>query len=140
MSKKEKSALDSHRVARFVSVDEHGDPLVVPVCFVLRDDFLYTPIDSKPKEVSALELKRVRNIIGNSKVSFLVDHYDEDWSKLYYIIIYGKAELLYDGDEYRVSLKALTKKYNQYKKMDLENLGLPVIKIIPDRIISWGNL
>lgn len=121
------------------TVDEFGKPLVLPVCFAFDGSFIYSPIDKKPKTVSAGKLKRVRNIINNSNVSLVIDEYVENWSMLYYLIIQGTAELIDEGEEYKNSLTMLSDKYDQYREMGLENLGAPVIKITPEKIISWGD-
>jgi coenzyme F420-0:L-glutamate ligase/coenzyme F420-1:gamma-L-glutamate ligase len=128
----------SHRVARLATVDRLGKPLVVPICYVYDGMNIYTPIDKKPKRVSFRGLKRIKNIMENPHVSLVVDEYHEDWDKLSYIIIHGKAELIESGQEYQESLRLLTQKYAQYEQMNLTSLNLPVIKIIPERIISWG--
>jgi PPOX class probable F420-dependent enzyme len=137
---KERHIIRSSRVARLGSVDRKGQPLVVPVCYAYTNNCIYTPIDKKPKKVQEGDLKRVKNIRSNPEVSVLLDRYGEDWSKLYYLIIYGKGEIIEYGDEYHRSLRALCEKYDQYVEMKLEDAGLPVIRIKPDRIISWGNL
>jgi len=121
-------------------VDELGNPLILPVCFAYDGGFIYSPIDKKPKRVSANKLKRVRNIIDNPNISLVIDKYVENWNKLYYVIIIGRADVIYSGGEYKRSLKILTEKYDQYRKMGLEHLGAPVIKITPEKIISWGDL
>ncbi len=121
-------------------MDESEKPHVVPVCFVYDGEFIYSPIDNKPKGVASAKLKRVRNIVHNPNVSLLIDEYFEDWNKLYYIIIHGKAELIYQGDSYLSSLELLCGKYNQYRDMGLQELGLHVIKITPYKIVSWGDL
>ncbi|MCK5710925.1 MAG: pyridoxamine 5'-phosphate oxidase family protein [Deltaproteobacteria bacterium] len=122
------------------TVDESGNPLVLPVCFAYDGCFIYSPIDKKPKRVSADKLKRVRNIINNPNISLVIDKYFEDWNELYYVIITGSAQVLNSGEEYDKALKILAEKYDQYRKMGLENLGFPVIKITPEKIISWGDL
>jgi hypothetical protein len=71
-------------------------------------------------------------------VSVVIDDYSEDWSELRYAIIHGRAELIEKGEEYQKSLKLLCEKYRQYKEMGLSELNLPVIKIVPRRIVSWG--
>lgn len=121
------------------TVDQSGIPLVVPICFVFDGKYFFTPIDKKPKRVSPIKLKRIRNITNNPNVSVVIDYYEEDWSKLYYIIIEGRAEVLFTGEEYENSLKLLTEKYEQYRVMDLPGLFAPVIKIQPEKIISWGH-
>jgi len=139
LTKKQRGLINSHRIARMATVDESGKPLVLPVCFVYDGKFVYSPIDKKPKTVSAKKLKRVRNIISNSNISLVVDNYVEDWSLLYYLIIQGTAEIICEGQEYQTALALLADKYSQYIEMGLESLGAPVIKITPEQIISWGN-
>ena len=139
-TKKQKDVIISHRIARMATADELGNPLILPVCFAYDGGFIYSPIDKKPKRVSANKLKRVRNIIDNPNISLVIDKYVENWNKLYYVIIIGGADVIYSGEEYKRSLKILTEKYDQYRKMGLEHLGAPVIKITPEKIISWGDL
>ncbi len=131
--------IKSHKVARLATVDGLGRPLVVPICYYFDGGFIYTPIDKKPKRASPKELRRVRNIIENPNVSLLIDEYYEDWTKLCYVIINGRAEIIESGEEYQNSLRLLSEKYTQYADMKLSGLNLPVIKIIPERIISWGR-
>ncbi len=136
---KEIEFIKSNRVARMATVDGLGKPRVIPVCYSFNGIYFYTPIDDKPKRATPRELKRVRNIIENPNVSLVIDEYYEDWSKLCYIIINGRAEIIESGEEYQNSLTLLTEKYPQYIDMKLSELNLPVIKIVPNRIISWGR-
>ncbi len=131
--------IKSHKVARLATVDGLGRPLVVPICYYFDGGFIYTPIDKKPKRASPKELRRVRNIIENPNVSLVIDEYYEDWTKLCYVIINGRAEIMESGEEYQNSLRLLSEKYTQYADMKLSGLSLPAIKIIPERIISWGR-
>lgn len=130
----------TNRVARLATADGAGAPHVVPVCFAYDGRCIYTPVDKKEKNVTPEELKRVRNIVSNPRVSLVVDGYYEDWSKLYFVMISGSAGVIESGEEYRNALKILSLKYPQYVKMGLEDAGLPVIKIVPDKIVSWGGL
>jgi hypothetical protein len=68
----------------------------------------------------------------------VIDDYYEDWNKLRYVIIHGRAELIERGEEYQKSLRLLCDKYAQYVNMNLPALNLPVIKVVPDRILFWG--
>ena len=136
---KEIEFIKSHKVARLATVDGLGRSLVVPICYYFDGGFIYTPIDKKPKRASPKELRRVRNIIENPNVSLVIDEYYEDWTKLCYVIINGRAEIIESGEEYQNSLKLLSEKYPQYVDMRLSELNLPVIKIVPERIISWGR-
>jgi PPOX class probable F420-dependent enzyme len=137
---KERSILLTDRVARLATADGSGAPHVVPVCFAYDGRCLYIPVDKKEKSVTPRELKRVRNIMSNPRVSLVVDGYYEDWNRLYFVLISGHAEVLESGGEYRNSLGILSRKYTQYVKMGLEDAGLPVIKITPEKIVSWGDL
>ncbi len=139
-TQKEKNIIISHKIARMATVDGSGNPLVLPVCFAYDGRCIYSPIDKKPKRVSSDKLKRVRNVLDNPNVSLLIDKYVENWNNLYYVIVIGRADVLNGGEEYERSLKILSEKYDQYRKMGLENLGAPVIKITPEKIISWGDL
>lgn len=122
------------------TADKLGRPLVVPICYAYDGTCFYTPIDKKPKRVSAGGLKRVRNLTENPNVSVVIDEYHENWTMLCYVIIQGRAELLERGEEYLNSLRLLCEKYPQYEDMNLSKLNLPVIKIIPNRITSWGSV
>lgn len=135
----EREILLSERVARMATADGSGRPHVVPVCFAYDGHNIFTPLDKKPKSVPAGELRRVKNILSNPRVSLVVDGYYEDWKRLYYVLVYGLASVIESGEEYRNSLNLLSRKYPQYRKMGLEEAGLPVIKIVPESIVSWGN-
>jgi len=139
-SRKQREILESARVARMATVDEAGKPHIVPICYAFVSGLIYTPIDKKPKSVSADTLKRINNIRSNPYISFIVDKYYEDWSRLYFLKLSGLASLIEKGDEYENSLLSLCEKYSQYRDMDLLNLGLPLIKISPQRIVSWGDI
>ena len=136
----EREILLSERVARMATADGSGRPHVVPVCFAYDGHNIFTPLDKKPKSVPAGELRRVKNILSNPRVSLVVDGYYEDWKRLYYVLIYGLASVIESGEEYGNSLLILSQKYPQYKKMRIEGAGLPVIKIVPESIVSWGKL
>ena len=123
------------RVAHLATADAAGQPLVVPVCFACGQGSIYSVVDEKPKRVPAARLRRLRNIEANPQVSLLVDHYEENWSRLSYILVEGSAELLFEGKEQRAAIGLLRRKYAQYRRMKLTNK--PVIKISPHRLISW---
>jgi PPOX class probable F420-dependent enzyme len=139
-SRKQREILESGRVARMATVDETGKPHIVPICYAFVSGLIYTPIDKKPKSVTVNTLGRIKNIRSNPYVSFVIDKYYEDWNRLYYLKITARASLLDRGEEYENSLMSLSEKYSQYRDMDLLNLRLPVIKILPLRIISWGDV
>jgi PPOX class probable F420-dependent enzyme len=95
---------------------------------------LYTAIDEKPKSGSIL--KRVQNMLENPNMAFLVDHYEEDWSRLGWIRIDGTGELLSDGLERDGAIRLLRSRYEQYRAMQLS--AVIAIRILHVR--SWGNL
>jgi len=115
-----------------------GIPHVIPICFAFDGRFIYTAIDQKPKHAEAMKLRRVLNITQNPEVSFIVDHYDdEDWRKLGYVLVRGKAEILQTGQEHDHALFLLRRKYRQYRQMNLRSR--PVIRIVPTKITVWGH-
>jgi PPOX class probable F420-dependent enzyme len=129
--------LTSARVARLATRDLKGQPHVVPVCYAYDGRSFYSPVDRKPKRVSAEKLARIRNIRANPDVALLVDHYDEDWDKLWYILVRGRAEILLAGEEQMDALQQLRKKYPQYSSRQLLPEEAPLIRISPVEIISW---
>ena len=125
-------------MARLATADAHGSPHVVPVCYAFDGRHIYSAIDLKPKRVSARRLKRVRNIVANPRVAFVVDEYGEDWSTLAYVLIRGVAEILEDGDEQSRAETLLRDKYPQY--VELLEEGCTVLRITPETVNSWGRL
>ena len=98
MTRREAAFIRQARVGHLATVDEQGQPLNLPFCFAFDGECLYSPIDEKPKTAAPRELKRLRNIRANPRVSVAVHRYDdEDWSQLAHIIIQGKAGVLTDG-------------------------------------------
>ena len=80
------------RVARLATVDEQGRPHVVPICFAVDGDLLYTAVDAKPKRTR--ELRRLRNVEANPAVEVVIDHWDEDWSRLWWVRLSGQARVV----------------------------------------------
>jgi PPOX class probable F420-dependent enzyme len=125
------------RVARLATVDEAGVPHLVPVVYATDGRAYYSPIDAKPKRTPPERLKRVRNIRANPRVALLIDRYDEDWTRLRYVLVRGRAELLRGGEEWRAARALLEAKYPQYGAMPLAPDGL-LIKIVPERVAAWS--
>ena len=125
------------RVARLATADENGSPHLVPVCYAFDGTRFYTPLDEKPKRVAGTQLRRVRNIEARHEASLLIDQYDDDWSRLGYVLVHGRADLLQPEDEaHRHAVALLRERYAQYRTMALEQY--PVIVITPDSVTSWG--
>jgi len=108
---------------------------VVPIVFVYEHPHLYTPIDRKPKDVEWRDLRRVRNVVTNGRVSVVVDVWDEDWSKLRYVLLEGTADVLESGAERDRAIELLEAKYPQYRELSLE--GCPVIRVNVERRVDW---
>lgn len=125
------------RVARLATADADGRPHVIPVCFVFTGKTIYIVIDRKPKTAELTRLRRVRNILSNPHASLVVDHYEEDWQSLRYILVACRAELLTGSeDEAARAVALLRQKYPQYQEMELD--GNPVIKLTPQRFTAWS--
>jgi PPOX class probable F420-dependent enzyme len=116
-------------VARLATVSADGAPHLVPVVFAAQGGTVFTAVDGKPK--STTRLKRLANIRQNPQVSMLVDHYDDDWTRLWWIRIDGTAHIVEDS----AGLSLLRAKYPQYQHVSLEG---PVIEIELRRWSSWG--
>jgi PPOX class probable F420-dependent enzyme len=130
--------LQTHRVGHLATADAAGAPHLVPVCFVYDGEAVYTAIDHKPKRQTGYRMKRIRNILDNPQVAFLIDRYDEDWQQLYYVMIRGAATILESGTERRHALTLLEDKYPQYRERHLvDSTGL-VIKIVPASVQRWS--
>jgi len=125
------------RVARMATVDPDGRPHVVPVCFVYTGGAVYSVLDAKPKRVPATRLRRVRNLLANPNVQLLIDRYDEDWSKLAFVQLRGRAELLQPGPEHTTALDALRAKYPQYGAMPLDDA--PMVKLTIETSVAWPH-
>ncbi len=125
------------RVGRLATADADGHPHVVPVCYAFDGERFYTPLDEKPKRVAGKELRRVRNIEARHEASLVIDQYDDDWSRLGYVLVYGRADLIMPGDaRHEQALVLLRERYAQYREMGLERQL--VIVITPERVVSWG--
>lgn len=127
----------SARIAHLATADRSGQPHAVPICFVFDDKYFYSPIDEKPKRTAPAKLKRLRNIAENPQVSLVIDHYDENWGKLAYVLITGAARIMQRGQKYRRAVTLLRRKYSQYRTMAIDRRPMIVIK--PQRIIVWGR-
>src|ERR1700739_2906750 len=129
--------LAGRKVGHLATADGRGAPHVVPVCFAIAEDALYITIDEKPKRAGA-PLKRLRNIAENPAVAVVVDRYDDDWTRLGWVMLRGPAEILTDGAEHARAQGALRARYPQLN--DMEIASLPVIAVRVERVTSWGNL
>ncbi len=137
LTPEEERLVNARRVGHLATADSQGAPHVVPVCFAYHNGYFYSVLDEKPKRTPVANLKRVRNILANPQVALVVDHYEEEWSNLWYLLIFGKAQMLEKGDEQQRAVGMLKAKYPQYREMDIDHS--PVIKITPTKVVSWGR-
>jgi PPOX class probable F420-dependent enzyme len=129
--------LAAHRVARLATADVAARPHVVPICYALIQDTVYFTIDEKPKKKPA-RLKRLANLRANPVAALVVDRYDEDWSRLGWVMLQGPAEVLVSGAEHDDAQAALRARYPQLAAMRIE--ALPVVAVRIGHVASWGNL
>jgi PPOX class probable F420-dependent enzyme len=109
---------------------------VVPICFAVAGERLYSAIDEKPKRAAPSRLRRVRNIVANPHVALVVDAYREDWRRLWFVLVLGTAEVIHpEAPEHAAALRLLRRKYRQYRTMRLEER--PVLAVTTRRIVTW---
>jgi PPOX class probable F420-dependent enzyme len=138
LSERERKFLAERRVGYLATADRRAVPHVVPVCFAVVEETLYVTIDDKPKRVSDGALKRIRNIAENPAVAVVVDRYDEDWTRLGWVMLRGRAEILSDGTEHDAAQALLRARYPQLAAMQIARH--PVIAVRIERTTSWGDL
>lgn len=139
MDGQEREYVEDARVARLATADAEGRPHVVPVCFAFVGDHIVTPIDEKPQDVSPDALRRSRDIRENPRVAVIFDHYTEDWSRLGWVQVRGRATICPPGEQpHQEGIEALRAKYSQYVDHDLE--ARPLIEVAPGTVRSWGRL
>ena len=139
LSPEQTAFLVRQRVARLATADAGGRPHAIPVCFAYRTGAVYIALDEKPKDVPPDRLKRVRNILENPHVTLVADRYAEDWDRLAFVMLRGRAELLGPGaEEHGVAVRLLRGKYYQYERMKIEEN--PVIAVRVENVASWGAL
>src|SRR4030095_16496978 len=121
--------ISESRVGRLGTADTSGEPAVVPFCYAWDGVTLYSAIDAKPKRVAPASLRRVRNIRDNPRVSVVIDEYDEDWSRLRWVIIHGRGGIATQGAQFERGATLLLEKYPQYRRMGLARESGTMVKI-----------
>jgi PPOX class probable F420-dependent enzyme len=122
------------RVARLATTDPDGRPHLVPIVFAVEGETLYSAVDAKPKR--SRRLRRIENARARPDVTILVDHYDEDWGRLWWIRVRGRARVLDEGEEHDRALALLQEKYEQYR--DQSPAG-PVLAVDLTEVRSWSS-
>ena len=130
------------RVARLATVDsENCKPYLVPVVFIYDGNNFYIPIDEKAKRSKPENLKRVKNIQTNPNVTLLIDEYNEDWKKIWFIMIQGNASLInnIESRQNRLIQRVHRLLYEKYPQYLTTGIGKFCIMIRPQRVINWKN-
>jgi PPOX class probable F420-dependent enzyme len=127
-----RARVNAARVGRLASVDRTGRPHVVPICFVLSGDRVVSVIDDKPKRT--MRLRRLENVKQNPDVQLIVDHYEDDWSALWWVRISGRARVAEGGATRDAAIDLLARKYAQYREQPPTG---PVVVIDVTRISGW---
>jgi PPOX class probable F420-dependent enzyme len=125
--------LAAARVGRLATVRPDGGPHVVVCCYAVEGDQVWTAVDEKPK--SGARLQRLENVRANPRASLLVDHYEENWNRLWWVRVDGAAAVLEIGNEEERAIAALTARYPQYERARPPG---PVITIAIERITGWS--
>jgi PPOX class probable F420-dependent enzyme len=121
--------LTGARVARLATTDPDERPHLVPIVFVVDGDTLYSAVDHKPKR--SRTLRRIENARARPDVTVLVDHYEDDWRRLWWIRLRGRARVLDSGEERERALELLAEKYEQYQaqRPDGPVLAVDIIEV-----------
>jgi PPOX class probable F420-dependent enzyme len=128
-----KRRLAEARVARLATVGDDRRPHIVPIVFAIDGDTLYFAVDAKPKQTK--NLQRLKNIAVNPAVSLLVDHYEDEWSRLWWVRVDGTAQVVVDEVQARSATDLLVDKYAEYRNARPEG---PVVAIHIDHITGWS--
>ncbi len=149
LSPDEREILLTARTATLATRRPDGRPRLVPICYVLAPALdprgrpvIHSPLDEKPKRTAdPHELARVSDLLVLPEASLLVERWDEDWSRLAWVRLDGRASLLepepHERAEHEAAIAALRSKYPQYLEQQLE--GRPVIRIVVDRVTAWSG-
>jgi PPOX class probable F420-dependent enzyme len=121
------------RIGRLATLTPDGRLHLVPICFVLAGDVLFSAVDEKPKR--SRRLQRLENVRANPHVAVIVDHYEEDWTRLWWVRLRGRARVLASGAETETALKLLADKYEQYRERPP---GEPVLAVAVEEWRGWS--
>ena len=130
--------LDAQRVARFATADAAGRPHVVPICYALRDNRCTSRSMRSRRGSPAQGSNASPTCERTRRAALVVDSYDEDWSRLGWVMMQGRAEVLEVGPEHDLAQASLRARYPQLATMRIE--GLPVVAVRVDHVASWGRL
>jgi PPOX class probable F420-dependent enzyme len=120
--------LETERVGHLGLLDEDEQPRVLVVTYALWEGAIWSAVDRKPKR--AAEPARVERLRRRPSVSFLVDRYDDDWSRLAWVELRGPVSIEPLGP----ALDALAAKYPRYVT---ERPQGPLLRLVPERYGCW---
>lgn len=133
-----RTTIESARHGYLSTASADGEPHLQPVVFQIVGDAIYIAIDEKPK--TTMRLRRLTNIESNPRFALMVDYYDDNWNRLWWILLRGPAGVLWPTEwrveEAAAAIAALRAKYPQYELMELEQR--PLLKLTPDRVTRWS--
>jgi PPOX class probable F420-dependent enzyme len=130
--------LEAHRVGHVATISPDGSPHVLPVCYALDDTALYFVADAKPKRRPARVLQRLENVRTSGQAALVVDDYDDDWTRLAWVLVRGPASVVDDAAAHAAALARLRTRYPQYRGMALDDPAAhPIVRIAPTRVRSW---
>lgn len=130
--------LEAHRVGHLATVGADGTPHVVPVCYALDDAAVYFVADEKPKRRPARALARLENLRANPRAALVVDDYDDDWSRLAWVMVRGPARFVTEPAAHARALGLLRARYPAYIAMALDDAERhPLVAIEPARVVLW---
>ena len=130
--------LERHRVGHVATAGADGAPHVLPVCYALDASALYFVADEKPKRRPARRLQRLVNLRENPRVALVVDDYDDDWTRLAWLLVRGPASVVSAPTMHARALALLRTRYPQYAAMALDDPERnPVVRIEPERVTMW---
>ncbi len=120
-------------VAHLATIGVDGKPHIVPITFALEGDVIYFAVDAKPKRTA--HLQRLRNIARHPTVAVLVDHYEDDWTRLWWVRVDGAASVVEDRAEAAHAVDLLVQRYPQYRAARPQG---PVVAIAIENVIGWS--
>jgi PPOX class probable F420-dependent enzyme len=130
--------LEAHRVGHLATADAGGDPHVIPVCYAIDDAAVYVVADAKPKRRPARLLQRLANLRANPRAAFVVDDYDDDWTRLRWVLVRGPVAFLDDPAAHAAALSLLRARYAPYRAMALDDPDAhPIIRLEARRVRAW---
>jgi PPOX class probable F420-dependent enzyme len=134
-----RSFLESRRSGHLATTGADGTPHVVPVCYALDAAGLYVVADAKPKRRPAARLARLENLRRVPRAALVVDDYDDDWSRLRWVMVRGPVVFLEEPAAHATALAMLRRRYPQYRQMRLDDPGAhPIFRLAPERVNVWS--